>query len=437
MNSPQPGRRGACTAPAGPFVFRLYNLLGYLLLPFLAVFALIKPGYPARWRERLGLYREKAPAGGIVVHAASVGEVNAAEALIQGLRKRLAGIALTVTCFTPTGSNRIRSLFPGQVYHVYAPLDLPGAVRRFYRHVRPRLLIVMETEIWPNLYLEAAKNNIPVMMANARISGNSMTAYRRIRGLVRQTLTPVARVAAQSTHDATRLSELGVQPGNIEVTGNLKFDVNLPEGLQEQGRRVRQNWGPGRPVLLAASTHEGDEWPVLAAFSRLLRSFPQALLVLAPRHPQRARKVARAARSSGLVVQIHNDEVPCPAETHCLVVDTLGMLLACYAACDVAFVGGSLDRVGGHNVLEPAALSVPVLIGPHTFNFADVTRQLLDCGGALCVHDDTELARSAARLLGDAALRREMGKAGLALVRGGQGALQRVLNIVTELLEPV
>jgi len=417
-------------------VFSLYVLAGYLALPFLAAFALVKPGYVGRWRERFGHYRNEAPAGGIAIHASSVGEVNAAEPLIRGLQRRFTGVPLTVTCFTPTGSGRIRSLFPGQVYHVYAPLDLPASVRRFYRHVRPRLLIVMETEIWPMLYLEAAKNKIPVMMANARISRRSMSSYLRVQRLVRQTLAPVARIAARSEIDAARLSGLGAQPARIVVTGNLKYDMILPDGLQERARRLRQDWGPERPVLVAASTHEGDEGPVLAAFAEVLRSFPHALLVLAPRHPRRARKVAQVARSAGLEVQMHSENPHCQNGTQCLVVDELGMLIPCYAACDVAFVGGSLAHAGGHNVLEPAALSVPVLVGPHTFNFEEVTQQLLDCGGALRVPDAAGLARSATHLLADARQRREMGEAGLALVCKGRGAVQRVLAIVAELLEP-
>jgi 3-deoxy-D-manno-octulosonic-acid transferase len=355
--------------------------------------------------------------------------------LIRALARQYSGLPITVTSFTPAGSDRIQTLLTQNMFHVYLPLDLPGAVRRFFRHVRPCLLIIMETEIWPNLYFAAARSGIPIMLANARISEASLTRYRRLRRLTRATLAHVARIAAQSATDARRLGEIGAKADRIEVTGNLKFDLNLADGLHEQGRSLRQSWGKQRPVLLAGSTHAGDEGPVLTAFLGLLRSFPQALLILVPRHPERFLLVARSARATGLSVQLHSEGVACVPTTQCLVVDAMGALLRFYAACDVAFVGGSLDRVGGHNVLEPAALSVPVLVGPHTFNFTDITGQLLASGGAQRVNDAAELERAAKRLLGDEALRRQMGAAGLALVRSGQGALSRTLHIIEEMLD--
>lgn len=417
----------------------LYLLASYLLMPLLLLYLAMRGmrnrDYLKRWRERFGWYKHGVPPGGIVVHAASVGEVNAAAPLIRALAMRYSGLPITVTSFTPTGSDRIQALFNEKVFHVYLPLELPGAVKRFIRHIRPRLLIIMETEIWPNLYFTAARSGVPIMIANARISETSITGYRRIRRLTRAALAQVACIAAQSAADARRFREIGAQADRIEVTGNLKFDMNLSDRLHEHGRSLRQSWGDRRPVLLAGSTHAGDEGPVLAAFLALLRSFPQALLVLAPRHPERSQRSAQLARAAGLAVQLHSEGLACAPMTQCLVVDTIGTLLRFYAACDIAFVGGSLDRVGGHNVLEPAALSIPVLVGPHTFNFADITRQLLASGGAQRVSNAADLERAAARLLGDAALRRQMGAAGLALVRSGQGALSRSLQIIEELVD--
>ena len=406
-----------------------------LLLPYLAARALLNREDLNRWRERFGLYQHRVPAGGIVIHAASVGEINAAAPLIHGLKQRFPGLAISVTCFTRTGSERISTLFADDVYHVYAPLDLPGAVKRFYRTVRPCLVVIMETEIWPNLYFAAAQNGIPILMANARISEASFKGYRRMRCLIRPVLAQVTRIAAQTEADAKRLCEIGATADRIEVTGNLKFDVNLADGLRAQGLCLRQNWGEQRPVLVAGSTHEGDEGPVLAAFLGLLRTFPQALLVLAPRHHPRFERTAQLALAAGLAVQLHSEGRSCRPETQCLVVDVMGALLPYYAACDVAFVGGSLERVGGHNVLEPAALSVPVLVGPHTFNFVDITQQLLTSGGAQCVNNANDLECAATRLLGDAALRQQMGAAALALVHSGQGARSRILRIIVELLD--
>jgi len=405
-------------------------LASYLLVPYLVFCALRNPGYNKRWRERFGFYLQEIPPEGIVLHAASVGEVNAATPLVRALKRRFAPLPITVTCATPTGSEQIRSTFADDVHHIYAPLDLPGAVRRFFRHVRPRLLIIMETEIWPNLYFAAARGGIPLMMANARVSENSLKRYRRIRRLTRAALAQVTCIAAQSAPDATRLRAIDAPPGRIEVTGNLKFDVHPPDELRLQGLQLRQNWGPQRPVLLAASTHQREEQPVLEAFAGLLGSFPQALLVLAPRHPHRFGQAARAARSNGLRVQRHSEGQTCRADTQCLLVDALGALLPYYAACDVAFVGGSLDRIGGHNVLEAAALSTPVLVGPHTFNFADITELLLASGGAQRVGDAAELEHAAARLFRDETLRQKMGEAGLALVQSGQGSLSRTLGLI-------
>lgn len=416
----------------------LYFFASYLLTPalllHLASRGLRNHLYWQRWGERFGRYQGDLPLHGIVVHAVSVGEVNAAAPLVRALLARFPDLPITVTCFTPTGSERIKALFADSVHHVYFPLDLPGTVRRFCWRAQPRLLIIMETEIWPNLYYQAAKQKIPMVLANARISEKSFPAYRRLRPLIRFALTQVSRIAAQSTADAQRFIDLGAIADRIEVTGNLKFDLSLPVSLHEQGQALRQGWGAERPVFLAASTREGDEEPVLKAFHGVLKSWPNALLVLVPRHPERFQRCAQLVRDAGLTMQFRSAGPSVIPATQCLVVDAMGELLPFYAACDVAFVGGSLAATGGHNVLEPAALSVPVLVGPHTFNFADITRQLIAAGGAIRVNDAAELEQAAVRLLGDAELRLEMGTAGRALVLSGQGALSRTLEICAELL---
>jgi 3-deoxy-D-manno-octulosonic-acid transferase len=363
-----------------------------------------------------------------------VGEVNAASALIRELGRRYPEFPLCVTTLTPTGSDRVCALFANTVFHVYAPLDLPGAVKRFYDHVQPRMLIIMETEIWPNLYHEAAARNIPIMIANARVSESSVGAYIRFRKLTATALGQVSWIAAQSVQDAARLIEIGADETRLLNTGNLKFDVKLPPSLIEQGDSIRLAWGTDRLVLLAGSTHEGDEGPLLEAFTRVLATFPEALLVLVPRHPERFARAAQLARSAGLRVSMRSSDPGCARSTQCFVIDSMGALLRYYSACDVAFVGGSIDTVGGQNVLEPAALCKPVVVGPHTFNFEEITRQLIDCNAALRIQNTRELERAVHRLFNDPELRDRMGQAGVKLVRSGQGALDRTLEVVDGLL---
>ena len=416
----------------------LYTLLLFLAMPLVLLHLVLRglrnPAYLRRWPERFGVFDAPAQQGGIVIHAVSVGEVNAASALIRSLARTYPDRPLCVTTFTPTGSDRVRDLFSDEVFHVYAPFDTPGSVKRFFSRVRPGLLIVMETEIWPNLYVEASRRDIPVMIANARISEHSFGGYRRLRRMTAFALSHASRIAAQSDMDAYRLTEIGADPARLEVTGNLKFDVSLSTSLIDEGKAIRHEWGVERMVLLAGSTHEGDEAVIFPAFTTLLQSFPTALLVLAPRHPERFTRVAQQARAAGLGVSLRSEGMSCPASSSCFIIDTMGELQRLYAACDVAFVGGSLERIGGHNVLEPAALSKPVLVGPHTFNFEDITAQLVSTHAALRVYDANGLAETSARLFKDPELRGRMGQAGRDLVKSGQGALARTLQIVEELL---
>ncbi len=416
----------------------LYNLLIYLITPLVLLLLVIRGlrnrGWLKRWPQRFGWFDPPEITGGIVVHAVSVGEVNAASTLVKALSQNYPELPLSLTTFTPTGSDRVQSLFRDAVFHVYVPLDLPGAVKRFFDRVQPDLLIIMETEIWPNLYFAAKRRGIPVMIANARISERSLRVYRRFKRMTTAALSQVSCIAAQSRLDAGRLIEIGADAARLEVTGNLKFDLELPFDLLEQGEAIRQTWGKERPVLLAGSTHEGDEKPVLEAFKQLLRQYPDALLVLVPRHPERFGRVAQLTQACGLTVCLHSELIDCPPSAQCFIVDVMGELLRYYAACDVAFVGGSLEPIGGHNALEPAALGKPVLLGPHTFNFKDITDQLLNSGAAIRVNNANELEEATARLFSHPDLREKMGHAGLELCKRGQGALERTLEIVDRLI---
>jgi 3-deoxy-D-manno-octulosonic-acid transferase len=415
-----------------------YSLLIYLITPLVLLYLLFRGlrdrRYLRRWKERFGWFEFPPRNGPIVIHAVSMGEVNTAGPLVTNIAKRHPEIPLCLTSLTPTGSDRVQELFGDRVSHVYIPLDLPGAVRRFFDRVQPRLLIIMETEIWPNLYSEAKRRGVPVLVANARISDKSIGNYRRFRKLTAAVLRDVVQIAAQTRRDADRLVELGADENRLVVTGNLKFDVTLPPSLIEQGEAIRTAWGTDRPVFLAGSTHEGDEGPVLEAFGGLLKAFPAALLVLVPRHPERFSRAEQLARSSGLRVSRRSEGASCGRDTQCLLIDTMGELLRYYSACDVAFVGGSIHPTGGHNVLEPAALSRPVVVGPHTANFKEITTELIECGAAIRIQNALELEQAVCRLFNDPELRDRMGRAGHHLVKSGRGALQHTLELVDALI---
>ncbi|MDX1379971.1 MAG: lipid IV(A) 3-deoxy-D-manno-octulosonic acid transferase [Xanthomonadales bacterium] len=415
----------------------LYTLALLLVLPLLlghlALRGVRNRDYLRRWSERFGRGPEPPATGGIVVHAVSVGEINAASPLLRAWMDR--SLPLTVTCFTPTGSDRIHALCGARAFHVYLPFDLPWLQRRFLRRLRPRLLVIMETEIWPNLLLEAERAGVPVLMANARLSEQSLKGYRRWRPLVRRALATVDAVCAQSEVDARRLVELGCAPERVVVAGNLKFDVRLPAGVRDKAAAMRESWGAERPVVVAGSSHEAEETVVLEAFERVLATHPDALLVLVPRHPERFAGSSLPWRHPRLDSRQRSHGEAAAPDTRVYLADTMGELLEFYAAGDVAIVGGSLSPVGGHNVLEPAALERPVLVGPHTFKSAEVADRLIDEGGALRVHDATSLADALSALLANAERRERMGRAARQLVASGRGALEHTLAAADRLLD--
>ena len=413
---------------------KLYSLLIYLTTPLvLAYFAFrgLRSGdYLKRWRERFAFFEAPKQTAGIVVHAASMGEVNAASALINEILKRFPGFPLCVTTLTPTGSDRVRALFSKTVFHVYVPLDLPGAVKRFYDRVQPRLLIIMETELWPNLFHHCRQRAVPLLLVNARLSARSVAGYQRVRGLAAETLTAVTEIAAQSQADAARFESLGANPATITVTGNLKFEQRIPPSLLERAEVLRRDWGVGRPVWIAASTHEGEDELLLDVFRQLHKQFSHCLLVLVPRHPERFESVAALCRQRGYNTELRSDHGRCTAETRVYVADTMGELPLLYAASDVAFVGGSLVAHGGHNLLEPAALGIPVATGPHVFNFIEICELLLTAGAAVKVADSDELLHTVSRWLGDANERHRVGQLGRQVVAKNRGALQAVMAII-------
>ncbi|HEX5307084.1 MAG TPA: lipid IV(A) 3-deoxy-D-manno-octulosonic acid transferase [Dyella sp.] len=416
----------------------LYTLLMYLATPVIVLRLLTRGmrhgSYHQRWPERFGVFPSRGISGSLWVHAVSVGEVNAAEPLIKALQRAYPHAPLVVTTVTPTGSSRVRQLFGDSVFHVYLPYDLPFAVRRFLQRVRPRLAIIVETEIWPNLYFACHKRGIPLMIVNARLSERSLRGYRPALGLVRAALRCVSHVSAQSRTDAARYRMLGAPAEKIVVSGNLKFDMPVPAQAQEQGQALRVQWGPLRPVWMAASTHEGEELAVLEAHLEVLQRLPDALLLLAPRHPDRFRLVEHLVRNLGFAVGTRSADRVAAASHQVFVIDAMGELMPFFAAADLAFVGGSLVPIGGHNVLEPAALSRPVLVGPHTFNFDDITQTMIQRGGAQRVARSEALGAAVLQLLRDRPSLHRMGERAYAVFDSEQGAVGRVMTLIDHTL---
>lgn len=392
--------------------------------------------YLLRWPERYAWLDGKLDLhDSIWVHAVSVGEVLAARPLVDALLAKYPGRPLLVTTITPTGSERVRAIWGERVHHVYLPYDLRGMVRRFLDRARPALAVIVETEIWLNLYVECGQRGIPLAMVNARLSERSLRGYMPVQGLARLAMRAVSLVAAQSPADATRLARIGADPARIHVTGNLKYDLALPEGSAPRAAQWRSGWGAQRPVWIAASTHVPEEEAVLALHARVLAQHPDALLLWAPRHPERFAAVREAALAQGLSVRTRRAQRLPVAGTQVFVIDTLGELLGFFAAADVAFIGGSLCDVGGHNVLEPAALGIPSVVGPHTFNFADVTRRLRDAGALVQAPDAGQVGDAVLALIDDAPRRARMGAAGRSQVAELSGALGRTLDLLDGLIE--
>lgn len=416
----------------------LYSLILMLSTPFvllyLALRGLRNGAYLRRWQERFGFIKPGDSAGGILLHVASVGEFNAAGPLINALQREHPGLPLAVTTLTPTGSEQVKRSLGDRVFHSYIPIDLPGAVRRFLDRLQPRLIIVIETEIWPNLYHRAHCKNIPLLMASARLSERSARHFRVVPALVSNILETVSWIGAQSTVDADRFVACGAKTESVNTTGNLKFDLNVPASLEEKGEALRSRWNHLRPVLVAGSTHEEDENVLIPAFVSLLEKLPDALLILVPRHPERFGRTAQLAKTAGLQTELRSQGEACTFQAQCFVIDTIGELMTYYACADVAYVGGSMGNQGGHNALEPAALGKPILFGPNMVNARDIAYQLLECAAARLVNDQADLLKEAAQILTDGVLRDRMGQAGRRLVESNTGALELSLKAIERTL---
>lgn len=408
----------------------LYATLLVLAYPFVVLMLIWRgarnPDYRGGRRERLGWAYAKVPRDVVWVHAVSAGEVIAAAPLIRRLTTMLPEIRVLVTTMTPTGANQVRRLLGNRVSHCYAPYDFPWALRRFMKRVRPRLLVLMETELWPNMVRMAAARGISVVLINARLSERSARGYRRIAGLTRQMLSELTWIATQYPEHAQRFVELGAPPGIVDVVGNVKFDVEVPGDFRERVAALKARWETvGRPVWIAASTHDGEEEIVLDAHRRLLAAWPDALLILVPRHPQRFDSVAQLA-SDGLVMQRMTNATGSRAQV--ILGDTMGQLIYLYGVAQIAFVGGSLVAHGGHNPIEAAALGLPLVIGPHDFNFASVVAAFETAGCLHRVADAASLAESVSGLLADGARREVEAARSREVVSKNAGATDRIAD---------
>ena len=414
-----------------------YIATSYLLLPLFLAFwlwrALSKPVYRDRLGQRFGFNYPALRNGSIWIHAVSVGEVQAAIPLVRRLRKEFPNRDVLVSTVTPTGAERVKSLFAGQVRHCYIPNESPAAVRRFFDAVKPSLALVMETELWPNLFHECGERSVPLILVSARISPKSVSRYQFLLPLFRKALSHGIIIAAQTKADEERFRLLGADPKRTCVMGNIKFDVDCPPDLRKNGAVLREQLFAGRPVWLAASTHEGEEEIVLQAHRQLLRKIPDALLVLVPRHPERFQSVAALLEKHELVTVTRSSSNPCAPETQVFLCDTMGELTLFYAACDIAFVAGSLVPIGGHNLLEPAMLGIPIITGPHVFNAQDIADMFIENGAAILVNNAGELSAAVESLLNNAEERQAVGDKGEQLLLDNRGALQRLLL----LLEPL
>lgn len=415
----------------------LYSALLYVVAPLAFVATALRglrdASYRDRLPERFGFTQLRFTARPIWIHAVSVGEVQAAAALVRALGSRYRDHPILVTTATPTGAQRVHALFGDSARHAYLPYDLPGAVRRFLDRTNPTLAIVMEREIWPNLYRACFARRIPILLASARISERSGRRHLRFAGLFRDALACDVTIAAQTEADAARFRAIGIPPAAVHVTGNIKFDLEIPEDVRRAGAHIRAEFAH-RPVWIAGSTHEREEDIVLDAHQRVRAARNDALLVLVPRHPNRFDAVKSWLHARNIRFVSRSTRAAVTADTAVLLVDTLGELLSFYAAANVAFVGGSLVPVGGHNLLEPAALNRPIVVGPHTFNAADIARDFIAGGAAVQVESATELGSAVLDLLTNAARRDQMIASAHAILQSNRGALARLLALIEKLL---
>ena len=413
-----------------------YSILFYLALPYIFIRLWWRsrtlPEYRQRLLERLGVYPFKLEKC-IWIHAVSVGESIAAIPLIKALQSLYPAMPVLVTTMTPTGAARIEASLGASVFHAYLPYDLPHAVQRFLDTMNPTILLIMETELWPNLLAYSYQREIPICLMNARLSEQSVKGYQRVAMFTRTMLSQIYKITAQGERDATRFLSLGAKQSQIIVTGNIKFDLEYPDSFKEKSRLLRDILGKDRFVWIAASTHEGEEQMILQAHQYLREKNPEALLILVPRHPDRFDQVARECERH-FETSRRSHLTSYTAKTAVYLGDTMGELLLLYDVADVAFVGGSLVNKGGHNLLEPALLGKAIVTGPYLFNFSEISALFTAANALILVKTVIELSNTLVNLMDKPIIRNEMGKQAYTLVKNNRGALQKQIRVITDVI---
>jgi len=389
------------------------------------------PSYRAKWHERFGFINWKNSNKPLIwIHAVSVGEVNAAKPIVSFLLKKYPHYQIIITTVTPTGANTVLQCYDDNVKNFYLPYDVPFCVRKFIQKINPSILIIMETEIWPNLYQTCHYVNVPIFIINARLSQKSMKGYQLVSTLTKNTLKFVDKIAAQTEVDAERFIALGAQHEKVSVVGNLKFDIAIPQSIKEEAEPLRHYFSVNRPVWMAASTHPGEEEIILNAHKRILSKYPDAILILAPRHPERSEKLSLLCKKMNFSLVRRTEEISFDSNHNVFLLDTLGELQLYYAASEVAFVGGSLVNTGGQNMLEPASLNLPIITGPYAYNFFEVSRLLLENEALLLAANDEQLALNVIELLSDANRRHVMGERAKAVILVNRGSSERAAALI-------
>ncbi len=419
-------------------MIKLYSVLLYCLIPFILLRLLWRsikaPAYRQRIKERFGFFKMPCWEQSIWIHAVSVGEMIAITPLVKKLQTQYPDIPIVITTTTPTGSARVKALFGESVWHVYFPYDLVPVLNRFLNQIKPAILIMVETEIWANLLIECDKRQIPTLLANARLSQKSAKGYAKLGQFSQHVFSKIKRVAAQTPTDAAHFIQLGVPKARVSITGSIKFDIQLPASLSEQAQVLQYNWGNDRPVWVAASTHEGEEDILLNIQKKLKQKCPQVLLVLIPRHPERFEKVAKLIKKYKLTFQKRSTGLAQPKDEVYLV-DSMGEVPLFYAAADIAFVGGSLIARGGHNILEAAALGVPVLFGSYMFNFQSISEMIINKNAGIQIQTQAELAKMVKHWLSNASERARIGENARQAVAENVGALDKLFLLIQNELE--
>ncbi len=416
---------------------KIYNIILTICIPILLLRLLWRsrkaPLYRKRWLERFGIFNPPQRSGGIWVHAVSLGESIIAVPMIKALQIKYPGIPIIVTTTTPTGSETIKKAFANKrsVFHVYLPFDTSWGVKNFLKRIQPQICIIMETELWPNVLHHCGIKKIPVVIANGRLSERSHKGYLRFKNLVKEMLANVSVVAAQTLEDGKRYISLGAAADRVKIMGNIKFDITVSEKLVEQAANLRLQFGD-RYIVLAASTHHGEEEQILEAFLNVKEIHHNALLMLCPRHPERYMDVRKIVQQHGLSLITRSSLQLCTDSIDVLLGDTLESLMALYAIADIAFVGGSLVDVGGHNMLEPAAVGTPIIVGPYLHNFVYISEQMLLAGAMVKINDSNSLAKTITRLLDSKERREKMRENGLRVIEKNRGAINNIVAIIND-----